>query len=230
LILDHSKIFPTIDKKYHTSILAGIHDCCADSKGLLTFTTDWCSNIANFIIDTIDVPIKEKGDTWVKYDYVNYIDFRYVIYTYIDTRDPLVSKVYLDDSAIFPTKAHGSDVGYDLTIIKKVKDLTGNTGLFDTGIKVTPPNGFYTEIVPRSSLSKSGYILANSVGIIDPGYNGNLLIALTKIDQSCEDLVLPFKCCQLIFKFQYHNIKLEKCIELSDTTRNDGGFGSSDLV
>lgn len=134
-----------------------------------------------------------------------------------------------DPNAFIPTKNLESDVGYDLTIIKKIKNLTPSTSLYDTGIKINLDYGYYTEIVPRSSLSKSGYILANSIGIIEKSYSGNLLVALTKIDKECPDLILPFKCCQLIFKVQISLIIEEifnkKNIEL--TSRNDGGFGSS---
>ena len=56
--------------------------------------------------------------------------------------------------------------------------------MYDTGIQVKPQYGYYFEIVPRSSLSKSGYILANSIGIIDPSYSGNLYIVLIKIDDN----------------------------------------------
>lgn len=37
-------------------------------------------------------------------------------------------------------------------------------------------------------------MLANSVGIIDNGYTGNLFIALKKIDPNAE-IQLPFRCC-----------------------------------
>lgn len=135
-----------------------------------------------------------------------------------------------DPRAIIPTKGHNSDVGYDLTIIKKIKDLTKNTSLYDTGLKINVDYGYYVEIVPRSSLSKSGYMLANSIGIIEKSYTGNLLVALTKIDKQSQNLVLPFKCCQLIFKQQLH-LDIEEIYEEEDnmiiTTRQDGGFGSS---
>ncbi len=138
-------------------------------------------------------------------------------------------KIYKTDSnAILPSKHHESDVGYDLTIIKKVKNLTPSTILYDTGIKLNVDYGYYIEIVPRSSLSKSGYILANSIGIIEKSYNGNLYVALTKIDKDMPDLQLPFRCCQLIFKPQISLNIVEitnKNIDL--TTRNNGGFGSS---
>lgn len=129
--------------------------------------------------------------------------------------------------AITPSKSRISDVGYDLSIIKKVKTLNQVVALYDTGIKVRVPHGYYTEIVPRSSLSKSGYILANSVGIIDRSYNGNLYVALAKIDVSAPEIKFPFRCCQLIFKKQYHVMMKETDHDLEATARGEGGFGST---
>jgi deoxyuridine 5'-triphosphate nucleotidohydrolase len=135
-----------------------------------------------------------------------------------------------DKDAIFPSKHYESDVGYDLTIIKKIKNLTPSTILYDTGIKLSVDYGYYIEIVPRSSLSKSGYILANSIGIIEKTYSGNLYVALTKIDKDMPDLELPFRCCQLIFKPQISLDIIQITNQdnlITNTTRNSGGFGSS---
>ena len=151
--------------------------------------------------------IEEKGD-------MNYLD---------------TCRIYkTDKNAKLPKKHNTSDVGYDLTIIKEVKKVNDYTTLYDTGLKLYPTYGYYTEIVPRSSLSKSGYILSNSVGIIEQSYNGNLFVSLTKIDKKTPDIELPFRCCQLIFKPQiYMNIE-EVAEKLNDnTTRNGGGFGST---
>jgi dUTP pyrophosphatase len=134
--------------------------------------------------------------------------------------------------AILPSKERATDVGYDLTIVKKVKDIGSKTGLFDTGVKVCPKFGYYTKIVPRSSLIKSGYMLTNSIGIIDGSYKGNLMICLTKIDETLPDLVLPFKCCQLIIDKSIHYTAEEVFDEnlIGESTRGNGGFGSTDKV
>ena len=61
-------------------------------------------------------------------------------------------------NAIIPSKAGPNEVGYDLTAISFVKKLGLNTFMYDTGISVEPPKGYYTEIVPRSSISKTGFV------------------------------------------------------------------------
>ena len=138
--------------------------------------------------------------------------------------------VKTDKHAILPSKERSSDVGYDLTIIKKYKNISTKTILYDTGIAITPEFGYYTKIVPRSSLIKSGYILTNSIGIIDGSYKGNLLICLTKIDDELPELKLPFRCCQLIIDRSIHYImeKVNTIEDLGNSSRGNGGFGSTD--
>ena len=135
----------------------------------------------------------------------------------------------LTDDAILPFKHRFSDVGYDLTIIKVHKHLDNGCIMFDTGIKIQVPCGYYVEIVPRSSLIKSGWILSNSVGIIDASYTGNLYIALTRIDSSAENIKLPFTGFQMLLRKQeYFKISVQsENEEIIQTDRGSGGFGST---
>jgi deoxyuridine 5'-triphosphate nucleotidohydrolase len=135
-----------------------------------------------------------------------------------------IVKVHVD--AIIPTRLRATDVGLDLTVIEKVKDINEVTTMYDTGLKISPQNGYYSKIYPRSSLIKSGYMLTNSVGIIDANYRGTLKICLTKVCKDSPDIVLPFKCCQLIFEKQLHCL-FNIVNKLDNTERNEGGFGST---
>ena len=137
-------------------------------------------------------------------------------------------KIYkTDENAVMPSKTRESDVGYDLTIIKELKRFNKSTVLYDTGIKLLIQDGYYIEIVPRSSISKSGYMLSNSVGIIDQSYRGNIMVSLTKIDADSQDIELPFKCCQLIIRKQYYVNMIEVGCSFDETDRNEGGYGST---
>lgn len=140
-------------------------------------------------------------------------------------------RVYRSDpDAVLPSKERASDVGYDLTVIKECKkmgDYKGAATLYDTGIQLQVAAGCYAEVVPRSSLSKSGYMLANGTGIIDPSYTGNLMVALVKVVPDAPDIQLPFRCCQIIFREQFHADIVVVHEEIAKTTRGDGGFGST---
>lgn len=129
--------------------------------------------------------------------------------------------------AVSPSKNRFSDSGYDLTVVSKLKEKNG-VHYYDTGIKVQPENGYYFEIVGRSSISKTGWMLANNVGIIDASYRGNIIIALVRVHPEAEEITLPMRLVQLIPR----ELILMKSIEvtpdeLSVTTRGEGGFGSS---
>jgi dUTP pyrophosphatase len=128
--------------------------------------------------------------------------------------------------ATVPKKAHDSDVGYDLSIVEPVKQIGASTWLYNTGVQCHPDAGWYLEVSPRSSLSKSGYVMTNSVGIIDPSYRGDLMVALTKIDDTKPDIVFPFRCCQIIVR-KHFGMTFEQVDTLGDTERGQGGFGST---
>lgn len=152
------------------------------------------------------------------------------LFTFFETilggERPHLKYVKVTDDAVVPTKANYSDVGYDLTATGICKKFNANTVLCNTGIKLDIPTSYYVEIVPRSSLIKSGYMLANSIGIIDCSYKGELMIALIKVDPDAPELVFPYKCCQLIMKKQIFP-RMEETTELEMSSRDQGGFGSS---
>lgn len=132
-------------------------------------------------------------------------------------------------NAILPSKLRASDAGYDLTVIQESKKWLHDITLYDTGIQICMDRGYYAEIVPRSSLSKSGYMLANSVGVIDENYRGNIYVALIKVDPDASPIELPFRCCQILFKRQLHMdiVEVDREEELNHTVRQNGGFGST---
>ena len=139
----------------------------------------------------------------------------------------LIKRVHSD--AVFPTKAHFNDIGYDLTLIEKVSQISDGIVMYDTGIAVEPPHGFYVEIVPRSSFSKTGHVLANSIGIIDPQYRGTLKVVVLHVDRSMPPLPIPYKGFQMILR-QANVFSITEVSDLSTTQRGEGGFGSSDKV
>jgi dUTPase len=129
-----------------------------------------------------------------------------------------------------PIKAHASDSGFDLSLVDIVK-TNDNLGVtwYTTGVKVVPPHGYYFDLVPRSSISKTGYSLANSVGIIDQSYRGEIIVALKKT-KNAEDLVLPAKLVQIVPRLVNHMFTKEiENIESFETTRGNEGFGSTNI-
>lgn len=134
-------------------------------------------------------------------------------------------KVYKE--ACPPFKARASDSGYDLTLMD-IKKTDGEVIFYGTGIKLRPDYGWYFDLVPRSSISKTGYMLANSIGIIDRTYLGEIIVPLIKIDKNKPDLSLPCRVVQVIPR-QIINVDFKEISEedILDTERGAKGFGSS---
>ncbi len=130
------------------------------------------------------------------------------------------------EDAVAPSKRI-IDVGYDLTIVDVFKRPTKLTTLYETGVSINTPLGYYAEVVPRSSISKTGYMLANNTGIIDPSYTGTIKVALIKVDQSMPDLTLPVCVAQLIIKPYVVTESYVMNTEHIKTARGSGGFGST---
>lgn len=128
-------------------------------------------------------------------------------------------------NAVAPSKGAPSDSGFDLTLVER-SHRHGAVEFFRTGIRVQPAFGWYFDLVPRSSISKSGYMLANSVGVIDRGYTGEILVPLLKVDASAPDLQLPARMVQIIPR-PVIAAELVEVEEFEETARGSGGFGST---
>lgn len=127
-------------------------------------------------------------------------------------------------------KQRDTDAGLDLNLVD-VKKIVGDVVFFGTGIKVQPPPDYYFELAPRSSICKTQWILANSIGIIDQEYRGEIIVPLRyfghhSMQYAIDKLELPIKMVQLILRKQpkFHLYEVE---ELDETSRGDRGFGSS---
>lgn len=81
----------------------------------------------------------------------------------------------LNEKAVIPSRAHDTDTGYDLTMIG-VNKILDDVVFFETGVAIQPPEGYYFEVFPRSSISKLPLELANSIGVIDEAYRGEIII------------------------------------------------------
>lgn len=81
----------------------------------------------------------------------------------------------LNEDAVIPAYAHTTNAGLDLVATSKTVDEYGNV-VYGTGIALEIPNGYVGLVFPRSSNSKKHLLLTNSVGIIDSGYRGEIML------------------------------------------------------
>lgn len=133
----------------------------------------------------------------------------------------------LHEKAVAPKYSVEDDSAMDLTATtKKIVD-EGSYGYIEygTGLAMEIPKGHVGLLFPRSSISKTGHILANSVGVVDPGYRGEVAFRFKSIPNSQE--YQPGDRIGQIMIIPRPDVEFEEVEELDETKRGEGGFGSS---
>lgn len=99
--------------------------------------------------------------------------------------------------------------------------------LIPTGLKVEIPSGYEIQVRPRSGLAlKHGITMANAVGTIDSDYRGELKVILANIGKDDYIIYPQERIGQLVLN-KVEQIEFVVVEELDDTTRGEGGFGST---
>ncbi len=130
-----------------------------------------------------------------------------------------------------PSRGHPGDAGLDLTAMA-MEMPRPKVYAFDTGISVEPPPGTYCEVVPRSSMVKTDFMLANSVGVIDPDYRGRIRVVLRYLGEAADggraeaEAMIGSRIAQLLVR-RLEPVQVEAAEFLADTSRGPGGFGST---
>lgn len=136
-------------------------------------------------------------------------------------------KVKLLDNKCLPTRGHEYDAGLDLKARKGTSVFPQDTKFIPTGVCVQIPAGYVGLLFPRSSISKTPLRMANSVGVIDSGFTGEIKVPLYNTsDVEIRDIEQYDKIAQLVI-IPCMDFKLESVDELEDTERGNGGFGST---
>ncbi len=128
----------------------------------------------------------------------------------------------LKENAVVPKYAREGDAGMDVVAISK--RITDKFVEYGTGLAFEIPEGYVMLIFSRGSVSKKDLILANSVGVLDSGYRGELMIRFQSMGD--DHYEIGERVAQIII-LPYPKIELEEIENLSETTRGDGAFGST---
>lgn len=133
----------------------------------------------------------------------------------------------LHKNAIIPKYAKPGDAGMDLTAVSAdFSDLNHLT--YHTGLAVQIPEGYVGLLFPRSSVYKTGQQLTNSVGVIDSGYRGEIMLKYTRnIDETERTTYYPGDRVGQLIILPYPQVQFEEVEELSITERGGGSYGST---
>lgn len=128
-----------------------------------------------------------------------------------------------------PSYATEQSAGMDLMAACDA-DMTlepGQTMMVPTGFAMALPAGFEAQVRPRSGLAaKHGVTVLNSPGTIDADYRGEVKVILINHGQSPLTITRGMRIAQMVIAPVTH-ATLTQVTELSETTRGEGGFGST---
>ena len=126
-----------------------------------------------------------------------------------------------------PCYKNPGDSGMDICSNENIKVLAFNWKLISTGIYLEIPEGYEVQVRSRSGLAvKYGLMVLNSPGTIDSGYRGEVKVILKNHDHHSYDVKKGDRIAQLVMA-SVVRAEIEEVIELSETERNEGGFGST---
>lgn len=131
----------------------------------------------------------------------------------------------LHPDAVIPCYAKAGDAGMDLIAISEEWNKDSTMVTYDTGLSLEIPEGYVGLLFPRSSVSKTTLNLANSVGVIDSGYRGSLMLKFRYLEEG-DVYDIGDRVAQLvIMKLPF--VEIIEVAELSSSERGEGGFGST---
>ena len=133
----------------------------------------------------------------------------------------------LHPDAIMPEYAHKADAGADLYSLYRDIVQGRSWNKIATGIAVEIPEGYAGFVQPRSGLAiKYGLTVLNAPGLIDSHYRGDVSVIVMNHSVSPYTIEKHEKIAQLVIQ-KVENVEWIESEELSETTRGEGGFGST---
>lgn len=135
----------------------------------------------------------------------------------------------LSEEATIPTRGSEYSAGYDLyaNIEKPVSIKPHETVKIGTGWAIEIPDGYFGAIFARSGLAtKEGLRPANCTGVCDSDYRGEYIVAIHNDSDVVREIIPHERIAQLVV-VPYLYVDFKETDELSDTSRGEGGFGST---
>lgn len=129
--------------------------------------------------------------------------------------------------AVIPKYAHHGDAGMDLVASVELSIEPGETKLVKTGIAIELPEGYEAQVRPRSGMAlKKSITVLNTPGTIDAGYRGEVGVILINHSKDVFNVSKGMKVAQMVIS-EFISAEIEEAEELTDTSRGEGGFGST---
>lgn len=144
----------------------------------------------------------------------------------------------LTETATIPSFTRENDACFDI-VVDSIEMIGENKTIIHFGLACEIPKDYKLVLVPRSSFTHKSWIQANSPGQIDSEYRGEIQMRIEAIPTGINGMgiypklsyaPIPFKVGDRSIQAFLQKVEIYKITEeneLSETTRGEGGFGSS---
>ncbi len=134
----------------------------------------------------------------------------------------------IDPTVELPSYAYEGDAGLDLRSNEDVVLAPLERRLVGTGLAVAIPEGYAGFVQPRSGMAlKRGLSMANTPGLIDSHYRGELKVCAVNLDlETPISIERGERIAPLVIQ-RVPTVSRVEVGELDETDRGAGGFGSS---
>lgn len=131
----------------------------------------------------------------------------------------------IKDNAVIPKYAHKGDAGVDLYSTEDYTLKPGESILVSTGVSMAIPDGYVGLIWDRSGLAvkHSLHVLA---GVVDSVYRGEVCVVLKNLGDEDFKVTKGMRIAQMLIQ-PVMSAEIEESDSLEETSRNEGGFGST---
>lgn len=137
------------------------------------------------------------------------------------------SEYYSKGTTVLSTE----NAGFDLFVPADVTFAPGERKMVGMGVKAIMmyndgnPQNYW--MLPRSSISKTGLMMMNSVGVIDKSYRGELIAALWNTTDAPVTVTKGQRLVQIVARDMSDITSYSIVDQLPETSRGSGGFGST---
>lgn len=139
------------------------------------------------------------------------------------------------DNFKIPTKGTDNAACFDV-YASEIDDFDGVSTIVYLGFKTEIPEGYKGVLVPRSNFTKTTWMMQNSPGQIDSDYRGEWqmrfkqLLVFDNITKEIYRELFPYKVGERVGQIYFEkvlDVEIEQSTSLSETDRDEGGFGST---
>ena len=131
----------------------------------------------------------------------------------------------LHPDATIPYRHHDNDACYDCVAISK-KELGDGRIVYGLGFALEIPKNTQVDFRARSSIHKTGLILSNGVVTGDEGYRGEYASYFYHVLPNLPPYEVGDRVLQMQIRSR-EDVEFEVVEDMTDTTRGEGGFGST---